>query len=131
MKESYTYPALFSFEEDGTVTFEFPDLDGAFGEADSFSEAVESAQDVLAMTLLDYEETCRDIPSPAADIPCDQNEKSVFINVWMPYHRSRVKEVYVKKTLTIPSWLNMLAQQNNLNFSAILVEGLKQHLHLK
>jgi len=53
-----------------------------------------------------------------------------YINVWMPYHRTKIKEVYVKKTLTIPVWLDMLAKENNINFSATLVKGLKEELGL-
>jgi post-segregation antitoxin (ccd killing protein) len=48
----------------------------------------------------------------------------------MPYHKSRIKEVYVKKTLTIPSWLDILAKNNNINFSAILVKAIKKELNL-
>ena len=36
----------------------------------------------------------------------------------------------VKKTLTIPAWLNTLAERNGLNFSAILQRALKEELKL-
>ena len=42
----------------------------------------------------------------------------------------RISEKSVKKTLTIPSWLNQLATRRGLNFSQILQEGLKIHLGL-
>lgn len=37
----------------------------------------------------------------------------------------------VKKTLTIPSWLNDLAIENNINFSQTLQEAIKEKLGLK
>ena len=36
----------------------------------------------------------------------------------------------VKKTLTIPSWLNTMSEKQGLNFSAILQNALKQELHI-
>lgn len=38
---------------------------------------------------------------------------------------------YVKKTLTILSWLNKLAEENKINFSQILQESLKKKLNFK
>ena len=40
-------------------------------------------------------------------------------------------EIAVKKTLTIPAWLNMLAIQNNINFSKVLQEALENKLRGK
>ena len=36
----------------------------------------------------------------------------------------------VRKTLTIPSWLNSLAEQNNVNFSNVLQNALKEYLNI-
>ena len=60
----------------------------------------------------------------------EDGQKLVYVNLWMPYHRSTIKETYVKKTLTIPAWLDILAKQQNVNFSAVLVAGLKEVLGL-
>ena len=46
----------------------------------------------------------------------------------MPYFRQIQKTIYVKKTLTIPKWLDEMAKEKNVNFSAILVKGLKAEL---
>lgn len=39
-------------------------------------------------------------------------------------------EKSVKKTLTIPSWLNTAALEQNINFSQVLQEALKAKLHI-
>jgi len=39
-------------------------------------------------------------------------------------------EKSVKKTLTIPAWLNALALEQNINFSQVLQEALKSRLHV-
>ena len=49
----------------------------------------------------------------------------------MPLIRSRVKNVSVKKTLTIPAWLNAAAEAAHVNFSQVLQEGLKARLGLQ
>ncbi len=37
----------------------------------------------------------------------------------------------VKKTLTIPAWLNTMAERAGLNFSQVLQNGLKNELHVQ
>ncbi len=127
--ENYTYPALFEYDEDNQIIVTFPDFPGAVTEGSDMKEAVANAQEVLAMTIVDYNDRGEALPDPGYETESHENS-IVLINIWLPFYRSKIKEVYVKKTLTIPSWLNVLAQQNNLNFSAILVEGLKSHLNL-
>ena len=39
-------------------------------------------------------------------------------------------EKSVKKTLTIPAWLNQAALEHNINFSQVLQDALKEQLHL-
>ena len=62
---------------------------------------------------------------------CEKNEKAVLINVWMPLVRSELDEQSVKKTLTIPQWLNKLAEAQNVNFSQVLQAALKEYLKIK
>ena len=42
-----------------------------------------------------------------------------------------MKIAYVKKTLTIPSYLDILAKNKNINFSQVLQEALKEKLLIK
>lgn len=39
-------------------------------------------------------------------------------------------EKAVKKTLTIPAWLNTAALEQNINFSQVLQDALKAQLHM-
>jgi hypothetical protein len=48
----------------------------------------------------------------------------------MPPVRDRINNKVVKKTLTIPQWLNVEAERQGVNFSMVLQNGLKQYLHL-
>lgn len=44
------------------------------------------------------------------------------------YCRKIAKEVYVKKNVTIPQWLDILAKERKINYSAALVKGIKMEL---
>lgn len=59
------------------------------------------------------------------------DEKVLLIDVWMPSVRKSIRNKAVKKTLTIPQWLNERATEKNLNFSHILQEALKEELGIK
>lgn len=65
------------------------------------------------------------------NIKCNENEKTVTVSVWMPLVRSEMEEQSVKKTLTIPGWLNKLAEEQNVNFSKVLQAALKEYLKVK
>ena len=67
-------------------------------------------------------------PSRLDQIVTEEGEKLVYVHLWMPYFRQIQKVIYVKKTLTIPKWLDEMAKEKNVNFSAILVKGLKAEL---
>jgi len=51
-----------------------------------------------------------------------------MIDIDMTAYRRHKSSKAVKKTLSIPSWLNEEAEAHNVNFSAILQEALKEHL---
>ncbi len=125
MKANYVYPAKIT-KTDDVFEITFPDFDDATTCAYSEEELIKTAQDFLALLVLDYEQEDRYLPRVTLNM-----EGAVYIHVWIPYFRSKVKEVYVKKTLTIPEWLDILAKKNDINFSATLVKALKEELNLK
>jgi len=129
MKETYIYPAIFEYAEDG-INITFPDLPGCISCADNEEEAIKNAKEALSLYLYSLEEDGKEIPapSPLSKIKTEPNQVVVPIEVWMPYYKSQIKNVYVKKTLTIPNWLDALARLNNINFSQVLQEALKERL---
>lgn len=130
MKDNYTYPIVLDYDEDGIIYIKFPDFKYASTYVASGEDYVVAAQEYLVLLLEDYECEGKETPNPSIDFVAEPNQKVVYINVWMPYHRTTIKEVFVKKTLTIPSWLNLLAKENHINFSAILTKALKKELNI-
>lgn len=130
MKEDYVYPARIN--RDGNVWriefLDFPNMIPAEG-ADR-EEAVRSAQNLLALEILDRESRKEALPAP------DENETEkgtdiIYIHIWLPYFRKAVKEIYVKKNVTIPQWLDIMARENNVSYSAALVKGIKLALGIE
>ena len=67
-------------------------------------------------------------PAPIDKIRLEPNQAVVLVEVWMPLIRDAIENRAVKKTLTIPKWLNDLAEDKHVNFSHILQEALKERL---
>ena len=131
MKDRYVYPAIFYYEEDG-ISIEFPDLPGCLPCADTTEEAVKNAKEALALHLYGMENDGDEIPEPT-DIPAlsvPDGAIPMLIDVFMPILRERMNNRYVKKTLTIPYWLNAEAEYQGVNFSGVLQEALKERLHI-
>ena len=127
---NYTYPAVITPVEDGLVEICFPDLDQiTCAEAGNPQEIIETAQSLLALTLSDALDCGQELPAPTVPVPKD-GETVMLVNVWLPYHRAQEKITYVKKTLTIPAWLDILGKEKNVNYSALLVRALKEELKL-
>ena len=49
------------------------------------------------------------------DIKLNENESIAWINVWMIPVRDRMENKSIKKTLTIPKWINDIGVENNLD----------------
>jgi predicted RNase H-like HicB family nuclease len=129
MKDIYAFPATLSYEEDG-ITIEFPDLPGCLPCAATTEEAVKNAKEALGLHLWGMERDDDEIPNPTdiSALHLEQNEIPLMVDVFMPPIRERQSNRFVKKTLSIPSWLNAEAEHAGVNFSQILQISLKQHL---
>ena len=130
-KDTYVFPAIFTYEEDG-ISIEFPDLPGCLSCADTTEEATKMAKEALALHLYGMEEDNDEIPNdtPINNLTLLKNQIPTLIEVYMPLFRTAIENQSIKKTLTIPQWLNKIAEQNNINFSQVLQNALKEQLGL-
>lgn len=131
-KDRYIYPAIFVYADDG-ISISFPDLPGCFSCASSDEEALSMAKEALGLHLYGMEEDNDEIPSPTSinKIPLEPNQAVVLIEVLMPSTREAIENYSIKKTLTIPQWLNKLAIEKKVNFSHVLQAALKNELGVK
>lgn len=127
----YIYPAVFT-PEDGGYSVNFPDFESCYTSADTLEEGLEMANDVLCLTIYDMEESGQQVPtvSDIRDIKTHGEAFATLIECDTLAYRKFFDNKAVKKTLTIPSWLNTMAERADINFSAVLQRALKSELNI-
>lgn len=135
------YPACF-FKENNGYSVIFPDLNWLSTCGETLDEALAMAVDCLAGYLYTCQRDGEPVPapSPMGEINPDDVAKELeedcgeaFVNmvtVDVAEYANAYFEKSVKKTLTIPAWLNTAALEQNINFSQVLQDALKQQLHM-
>lgn len=122
----YVYPALFHPNSDGSFTILFPDLPGCISEGKSLANAMYMAQDALTQWIEYLTDKKEPIPSPS-DSRVIQTEGDEFINLI----RAELKEGRaVKRTVSLPQWLDEQASTAGLSLSRILQDALKERLNV-
>jgi len=129
MKNQLTvFPAIFTF--DGKYyNVDFIDLKGCSTFGNSIQDAYSMAQDAMGL----YLDNMINFPKPSLDfsnITLEKNQFISFVSIDMDDYRKKFNNKSIKKTLTIPEWLNYLAEKNNINFSQVLQEALKEKLNI-
>ena len=96
------------------------------------SEAYEMAVDALGLALTSREESHETIPNATdpTEINVEKGEFTMVIEFDMLAYKKRVSGKAVKKTLSIPEWLNDAAKDAGINFSQVLQDGLKKQLQI-
>ncbi len=128
-KNWYSYIAIFNYEDDG-IAISFPDLPGCLSCADTSDEAIHNAKEAMGLYLYDteMENEVFPVPSSLKSIELGKNDIPYLVDVFMPEVRASVKDVYVKKTLTLPASIAYKAEKAGVNFSKILREALDEYL---
>ena len=126
------YPAIFHKAEEGGFWVTFPDIPECMTEGDDLSQAYEMAVDALGLSLTSMEEAHLPLPIPSTPDNIKQSNDSFLVVIefdMLAYKRKHCSRA-VKKTLSIPEWLNDAALEMNINFSQVLQEALIQKIKL-
>ena len=129
--EKLFYPALFHKSEEGGFWISFPDFPECFTEGDDMKQAYEMTVEALGLALVNRKEENEEIPDPS-DLDKIQNEDGTIVIVefdMLEYQRKHNSKA-VKKTLSIPEWLNEEAVSMGVNFSQVLQEALMSKLNI-
>jgi predicted RNase H-like HicB family nuclease len=129
--DNYIFPCAFIYNDTGISVY-YPDLDGCVSYGENEKEAFENAKIALSLHLYGMEQDGDCIPEPSElrSLTLEDNHKAVLVDVFMPPFRAKQTNKYIKKTLTIPEWLNIEAERAGVNFSQVLQNGLKEYLHI-
>lgn len=124
------YPALFHKAEEGGFWVTFPDIPECMTDGDNMSQAYEMAVDALGLALTSMEQEHITLPQPSTPdiIVQPKNAFLVVIEFDMIAYKRKHCSRAVKKTLSIPEWLNDAALEMNINFSQVLQEALLQKI---
>ena len=124
------YPAVFTPNEDesGGYAVEFPDLPGCVTGGDDMAEAFFMAEDAASGWVLTELEDGQKAPEATAlnEVATDPGQFVSLIALDMDAYAAKHGNNAVKKTLTIPAWLNTFAEQNGISCSKVLQEALSR-----
>ena len=133
-----TYPVIFTqtADEKKTVLVYVPDLDRAT-EGYGLDDAIKMARDLIGNMLVDTADA--DFPK-ASEIDALDVSKSEFaasgksfvslVDVDMTVFRRMQKTKTVRRNITLPEWLDDMANAAKINVSALTQEALKQKLEI-
>jgi predicted RNase H-like HicB family nuclease len=116
----YFYPAIFHENDDGSFTITYPDLPGCVSEGKSLGNALYMAQSALIQWIEYLSDKKQEIPKATMDINIDIADGE-FINLV----RAEVKDGRaVKRTVSLPKWLDEKAVDSGLSLSRVLQDAL-------
>lgn len=118
----FSYPMIVH-EEAGYWGGEFPDIEGCNAQGDTLEEILSDAAEALQLHLLSMMIDGEKLPEPSyiKSVRVDDNS---FVTLVSANVNPKKKDRSVKKTLTLPQWLNERAEKQGINFSQTLQEAL-------
>lgn len=122
------YPIVISYdpkEVEYPYFVEIPAVNG-FTEGTSLEDAIKMAEDYIGSLSL----SGKPMPKSVYTLPkADNGDTVTLVRVDLVKYKREHDNKLVKKTLTIPNYLNELGQEEGINFSALLTAALKEKLH--
>lgn len=122
------YPAV--FHQDVTQYWvEFPDLPGCQSYGETLEETMENTSEALGLYLYAQKEEGLSLPKPS-DINAMSKPSDGFVTlITCDLSKFEKRTRAVKKTLSIPEWLNEEAEKRHINFSSVLQQALLKQLN--
>jgi len=120
----YIFPAIFEQNSDGSYTITFPDLPGCISEGKSLGNAMYMAQSALTQWVEYLLEEKENIPVPS-NIKTIKPSSNQFVNLV----RAEIRDNRaVRRTVSIPGWLDVKAADAGVSLSKVLQDALKEKL---
>ncbi|HIU78708.1 MAG TPA: type II toxin-antitoxin system HicB family antitoxin [Candidatus Avilachnospira avicola] len=124
------YPAVFHSAEEGGFWITFPDFPECMTQGDDMAEAYRMAEDALGLAIEDRLSERAELPEPTpfSSLDVRGGEYLIVISFDMQLYNRLHNSKAVKKTLSIPEWLNEESMAMGINFSQTLQEALLNKL---
>lgn len=124
------YPCVVR-KEDDIYYANFPDFNACFTDAESIDELFANTKEVLNGVIFTMLKNKMDLPAAGENIKLEEGEFLILVESPVGVIKDRINNMAVKKTLTLPAWMNEMAMEHDINFSQVLQEGLKRELNIK
>ena len=131
---NYIYPAVFYPEEDGRYSVIFPDLNDLATYGDTLADAFAMAQEACGQYLFTPLRDGEHLPSPSSLDDVQKEDAHALVNmvcVNLDAYARAYDDKAVKKTLSIPAWLNTACENLGINFSKVLKDALIAKLQVQ
>lgn len=118
----FIYPAIIHDDSDG-LWAEFPDLEYTSSTGSTLTELITNAQEAMELYILGALEDGQSLPAPTSirNLSCTDSTYPTLVQTDIDLAKNSKS---IKKTLTIPAWLNERALEKGINFSQLLQEAL-------
>lgn len=118
----FIYPAIIHDDSDGFWA-EFPDLEYTSSTGATLTELITNAQEAMELYILGALEDGQSLPTPTSvrNLLCTDSSYPTLVQTDIDLGKNSKS---IKKTLTIPAWLNERALEKGVNFSQLLQEAL-------
>lgn len=130
MSHRFFYPAIFEPEDIGYSVY-VPDIAGCMTQGGTMEEALNMVQEAIGLMLEDKHPNQYPKPSNPKDVEVTGNQFVMMVEFNKLAYDRKYNAKAVKKTLSIPAWLNSTEKEHNINFSNVLQNALIQELHIK
>ncbi len=127
-----TYFAIFEPSDTGYSIY-FPDFPGCITCGDNIEHGLKMAKEALGLHYWGMERDGDEIPNPTAPpfLDMQSNDFVVPVDIFPDIIKGAMENRAIKKTLTIPYWLNKQAEAQSVNFSQVLQSALKEYLQIE
>lgn len=126
MKEAY--PIVISPAAEGGFVVFVPGLE-INTQGETIAESMEMARDAIGLWGICQQDLGNAIPAPPAlPIDCAPTDTVTLVDVDFNAYRRAQDMRTVRKNVTLPGYLNDLAERAGINFSQVLQEGLRSRL---
>ena len=124
------YPVILIPDKNGYCV-DVPDFD-FMTQGKDVADAIYMARDAISLMGVQYQDDNKELPVPSdmTEISHESNEIVTLVDVDFDAYRKMLDNRSIRKNCTIPSWLNTAAEQNHINFSAVLQAALIEKLGL-
>ena len=124
-----TYLAVFETDEEPGISIYFPDVPGCVSCGENFDDALQMAKEALALHIYGMEKDREKLPKRTDKIPqIGAGDMVVPVTVYPDIVKDEINNRREKTTVTIPHWLKVAAESENLNYSRLLENAIKEAL---